>query len=60
MTKLSEIEAAAQALSPTEKQELLLFLAASLRNSRRSAPEPRWFVRQELAQWIKEDEAAMR
>ncbi len=33
MSTLCEIEAAADALSPAEKQELLLFLAAKLRGS---------------------------
>jgi len=60
MTNLSEIEAAAGALSPAEKQELLLFLAASLRSARRQTPEPRQFVREQLASWIEEDEADMK
>jgi hypothetical protein len=60
MTNLTEIEAAAGSLSPADKQQLLLFLAASLRNSRRQTPEPRLFVREQLAAWIDEDDADMR
>jgi hypothetical protein len=59
MTNLTEIEVAAESLSPADKQELLLFLAASLRSARRQAPEPRLFVREQLAAWIEEDEADM-
>jgi hypothetical protein len=60
MTNLSEIEAAAQTLSPAQKQKLLLFLAASLRSDRRQSPEPRLFVREQVAAWIEEDEADMK
>jgi len=60
MSTLSEIEAAVDLLPPDEKQELLLFLAASLRKDGGFLPEPRTFAREEMAAWIAEDEADMR
>ena len=57
MTTLTEIEAAAEALSPAQKQELILFLAAKLRADRTALPAPRSFSAQEVADWIAEDEA---
>ena len=60
MTTLAEIEAAAYALPPEQKQELLLFLVARLRAEGTPLPEPRKFPRQQIAAWIEEDEADMR
>jgi hypothetical protein len=60
MTTLAEIEAAADALSPEQKQELLLFLAARLRAQGVPLPEPRTFSREQVARWIEQDEADMR
>jgi hypothetical protein len=57
MSNLGEIEAAADALPPEQKQELLLFLAARLRLQRTRMPEPRKFSREKTAAWIAEDEA---
>ena len=57
MTTLAEIEAAADALSPEQKQELLLFLAASLRSSTATPPEPRAFSREQIETWINQDNA---
>ncbi len=57
MSTLSEIEAAADALSPEQKQELLLFLAARLRAEGASIPKPRTFAREEIAEWIAQDES---
>jgi hypothetical protein len=59
MSDLTKIKVATESLSLADKQELLLFLAASLRSARRQAPEPRLFVREQLAAWIEEDEADM-
>lgn len=59
MSTLSEIEIAAAALSPEQKQELILFLAARLRGEGAKLPEPRQFSREEIAGWIAEDEADM-
>jgi len=60
MRTLPEIEAAADALPPDQKQELLLFLAMRLRVDGASLPEPRKFSREQTADWIDEDEADMR
>jgi hypothetical protein len=59
MSTLAEIEAAADALAPEQKQELLLFLAARLRAQGARAPEPRKFAREQMDQWIARDEADM-
>jgi hypothetical protein len=59
MSTLEEIEAAADALSPAQKQELLLFLVARLRGSG-SLPEPRKFARDQIDAWVAEDDEDMR
>jgi hypothetical protein len=60
MSTIEEIEAAADALSSEQKQELLLFLAARLRAQGARPPEPRKFSREQLAAWITEDEGDMK
>ena len=60
MTTLAEIESAAAALSPAEKQELMLFLAMRLRAEGAKLPDPRTFTTEEMAAWIEEDEADMK
>lgn len=60
MSSLAEIEAAADALPPEQKQELMLFLSARLRAAGARLPEPRQFPREQTAAWIAEDEADMR
>jgi hypothetical protein len=60
MTTLSEIEAAADALSVEQKRQLLLFLTQRLRDARAPLPEPRRFSRTQMEQWIAEDEADAR
>ncbi len=60
MSKLDEIEAAAEALTAEEKQQLMLFLATRLRGQGVRMPEPRKFSREQMAGWIAEDEADMR
>lgn len=60
MSTLAEIEAAADALPPEQKQELLLFLALRLRAEGAGLPEPRKFSGEQMAAWIAEDEADMR
>jgi hypothetical protein len=57
MSKLAEIEQAADALSANEKQELMLFLAVRLRAEGARLPEPRKFSPQQIQGWIAEDEA---
>jgi len=60
MSTLAEIEKAAEALPPKDKQELMLFLAARLRSEGARLPEPRQFSREEIESWIIEDEADLR
>jgi hypothetical protein len=60
VSKLDEIEAAAETLPPEEKQQLMLFLATRLRGQGVRMPEPRKFSREQMAGWIAEDEADMR
>jgi hypothetical protein len=59
MSTLSEIEVAAAALPPEQKQELMLFLAARLRAEGAKLPEPRQFSREQITGWTAEDEADM-
>jgi hypothetical protein len=59
MSTLPEIEAAADALPPAQKQELLLFLAARLRAQWAQVPAPRRFSRAQLDAWIAEDDTDM-
>jgi hypothetical protein len=58
MSTLAEIETAADALPAEQKQELLLFLAVRLREGR-TLPQPRDFTKEEMDEWIAEDEADM-
>jgi hypothetical protein len=60
VSKLEEIEAAAEALGREEKQQLMLFLATRMRAQGVPLPEPRKFSREQMAGWIAEDEADMR
>ena len=60
MNKLEEIETAAEALAPEEKQQLMLFLATRLRGQSVPMPEQRKFSREQMEGWIAEDEADMR
>jgi hypothetical protein len=57
MGTLPEIEAAIEALPPADKQELLLFLAARLREQAGDLPAPRKFSACEVQTWIDEDDA---
>ena len=56
MSSLAEIEAAADSLSPKEKEELLRFLAMRLRKER-PQPAPRIYSDEELAAMLTEDGA---
>jgi hypothetical protein len=60
MSTLAEIEAAADALPPEQKQELILFLARRLRSAGAPMPQPRKFTREQIEGWIAQDEADMR
>lgn len=59
MSTLAEIEAAADTLTPEQKQQLLLFLATRLRAEGTKLPEPRKFSREQIAGWISQDETDM-
>jgi hypothetical protein len=60
MTTLAEIETAAAALSDTEQQQLMLFLAARLQAQGALLPETLRLSREMMTDWMAEDEAAMR
>ena len=60
MSSLAEIEKAAEALSPQQKQELMLFLGERLRADRANLPEPRQFSREQIQSWIVEDESDLK
>ena len=60
MSTLAEIEAAADALPAEQKQELILFLAARLRAGTGELPPPREFSREQIDQWIPDDEEGYR
>ena len=60
MSTLAEIEAAADALPVEQKRELILFLAARLRAGSEELPPPREFSREQIEQWIADDEAGYR
>jgi hypothetical protein len=59
MSTLTEIEEAADKLSPEQKRELLLFLAARLRADGAKIPPPLKYSREEMDSWIARDEADM-
>ena len=59
MSTLLEIEAAADSLPTEQKEQLLLFLATRLRAAGATMPEPRQLSREEIEEWIAEDEADM-
>jgi hypothetical protein len=60
MSTLAEIETAAEALPPEQKEELFLFLATRLRAETGEMPPPREFSRDQMEQWIREDEKGYR
>jgi hypothetical protein len=60
MTTLAEIETAADALSATEQQQLMLFLVGRLQAQGAPLPETPLRSREMMTDWMAEDEAAMR
>ena len=59
MSTLAEVENAARTLSVKEREELLLSLAASLREDGGTLPLPREFSAEQIQGWIAEDERGM-
>jgi len=59
MSTLPEIEAAVESLPMADKQQLLLFLASRLREESAQLPAPRRFAREQLQEWIDQDEAEL-
>jgi len=60
MSTLAEIKTAADALSATEQQQLMLFLATRLQAQGATLPEAPALPREMKTDWMAEDEAAMR
>lgn len=60
MGTLAEIEAAIEALTQEQTEELFLFLATRLRTGTGELPPPREFSREQLERWIADDEAGYR
>ena len=60
MSTLAEIEQAADTLPPEQQQELLLFLATRLHGKAGALPPPRDIPREQIEQWIAEDETGHR
>lgn len=60
MSTLAEIEAATEGLTPEQREELFLFLAARLRSASDSLPTPREFTSEQIEGWIADDDAGMR
>jgi hypothetical protein len=60
MTTLLEIENAAETLPEPQQRELLLFLMERLRAKGPAIPQPRIFSREQIQNWINEDEEDMR
>lgn len=60
MTTLAEIEAAVDALPASEKQHLLLYVAARLESQGFPATDPHLLPPEQRVDWMAEDESAMR
>lgn len=60
MSTLAEVENAARTLPVEEREELLLSLAAGLREEGNTLPLPREFSAEQIQGWIAEDERGMR
>jgi hypothetical protein len=60
MTRLAEIERAAEQLPGAEQTELLYFLVQRLGEANLPLPAPREFSADQLQQWMDKDEADMK
>lgn len=59
MSTLAEIEAAADALSPEQKQELLLYLVKRMRAQAVRLPEPQEISAEQISEWMADDDLDM-
>jgi hypothetical protein len=59
MSRLQELEAAAVQLPAEDRQQLLIFIAMSLRRDRERIADPHRFPAAEVASWLAEDQAEM-
>lgn len=59
MSTLAEIEAAADALSPEQKQELLLYLVKRMRAQGVRLPEPQEISTEQISEWMADDDLDM-
>ena len=59
MSRLQELETAAAQLPAEDRQQLLLFIAMSLRRERAGVSEPKRFTAAEVTSWLTEDKAEM-
>jgi hypothetical protein len=60
MTTIADIEAAIDALPASEKQQVLLYVAARLKAQGAALPDTRALFRDQKVDWMAEDEAVMR
>lgn len=60
MNTLIEVEKAANALTPAERQQLFLALARGLRAEGQLPPPPRKLTLEEMTRWMDEDEAGFK
>ena len=60
MSTLKEVESAARVLPASERRELLVYVAESLREQSLPLPVPRRFSAAEMKAWMDEDERALR
>lgn len=60
VSSLAEIQKAVDALPPSEKRELLVFLASRLRAQGDQLPVPRSYSAEKVQDWISQDEADLR
>ena len=59
MSHLQELETAAAQLPAEDRQQLLVFIAMSLRRERAGVSKPKRFPAAEVASWLAEDQAEM-
>jgi hypothetical protein len=60
MSTLEEIELATRRLTPSERQQLIILIAQSLRSEGQPPPQPRDFSLSQMQEWMDEDERDMK